>query len=275
VCSDVVPCLKNMMRTLGLSCVVQYMAACNNGALYSTVCDTSYTVYSKRTTTGKVLREKRRAIMAEAHSLIRGRSDDVEGVVVAAARRDRHNAAVSFDDNEVSLLPPEAKPSSCGHSLASSGQSSVVDPALSIEAERSTASRAVTVTLQDLKKIIERDERFSEVTVEQIERVRKMRDKIFDGASFSFNYNTLILVASVLAGLGLVSNATATIIASMLVSPIMGKNDAPCRVEEGDVCSFFFFSSLVNSTRFFFPVSCSQDPWSVWRTDLRSATGSS
>ena len=38
----------------------------------------------------------------------------------------------------------------------------------------------------------------------------------------NFNYNVLLLVASVLAGLGLVSNSNATILASMLVSPIMG-----------------------------------------------------
>ena len=43
-----------------------------------------------------------------------------------------------------------------------------------------------------------------------------------DGASFSFNYNTLLFVASVLAGLGLVGNSSTTVIASMLISPIMG-----------------------------------------------------
>jgi uncharacterized membrane protein len=46
--------------------------------------------------------------------------------------------------------------------------------------------------------------------------------KIDEGVNFSFNYNVLLLVASVLAGLGLISNSTVTIIASMLVSPIMG-----------------------------------------------------
>jgi uncharacterized hydrophobic protein (TIGR00271 family) len=49
-----------------------------------------------------------------------------------------------------------------------------------------------------------------------------VHDRFADGVEFSFNYNTLLLVASVLAGLGLVSNSSATIIASMLVSPIMG-----------------------------------------------------
>jgi uncharacterized hydrophobic protein (TIGR00271 family) len=49
-----------------------------------------------------------------------------------------------------------------------------------------------------------------------------VHDRFADGVEFSFNYNTLLLVASVLAGLGLASNSSATIIASMLVSPIMG-----------------------------------------------------
>jgi uncharacterized hydrophobic protein (TIGR00271 family) len=49
-----------------------------------------------------------------------------------------------------------------------------------------------------------------------------VHDRFADGVEFSFNYNTLLLVASILAGLGLVSNGSATIIASMLVSPIMG-----------------------------------------------------
>jgi uncharacterized hydrophobic protein (TIGR00271 family) len=43
-----------------------------------------------------------------------------------------------------------------------------------------------------------------------------------EGVNFSFNFNVLLLIASILAGLGLVSNSSATIIASMLVSPIMG-----------------------------------------------------
>ena len=49
-----------------------------------------------------------------------------------------------------------------------------------------------------------------------------MHEKFEVGVRFAFNYNVLLLVASVLAGLGLVSNSSATIIASMLVSPIMG-----------------------------------------------------
>lgn len=60
------------------------------------------------------------------------------------------------------------------------------------------------------------------VTQEQINRVRKMHDTFAEGAEMNFNYNTLLLVASVLAGLGLAAGSTTTVIASMLVSPIMG-----------------------------------------------------
>jgi uncharacterized membrane protein len=49
-----------------------------------------------------------------------------------------------------------------------------------------------------------------------------MHGRLREGSVFSFNYNTLLLVASILAGLGLASNSSAMIISSMLVSPIMG-----------------------------------------------------
>lgn len=86
----------------------------------------------------------------------------------------------------------------------------------SINTTDGTNPLRTNVKLRDLKKIIERDDNFSEVTVDQIERVKLMHDKFMNGAVFNFNYNTLLLVASVIAGLGLISNSTATIIASML-----------------------------------------------------------
>lgn len=49
-----------------------------------------------------------------------------------------------------------------------------------------------------------------------------VHEKIRYGFRMNFNYNILLLVASILAGLGLVANSNATVIASMLVSPIMG-----------------------------------------------------
>jgi uncharacterized hydrophobic protein (TIGR00271 family) len=65
-------------------------------------------------------------------------------------------------------------------------------------------------------------QKFSQVNQVQIDRVRMMHDRFAEGSEFSFNYNTLLVVASILAGMGLVSDSATTVIASMLVSPIMG-----------------------------------------------------
>lgn len=62
----------------------------------------------------------------------------------------------------------------------------------------------------------------TEVTIEDIERVKVMHDRFLGDAQFSFNYTTLLVIASVIAGVGLGVNSSASIIASMLVSPLMG-----------------------------------------------------
>ncbi|GAX11374.1 hypothetical protein FisN_22Lh044 [Fistulifera solaris] len=78
------------------------------------------------------------------------------------------------------------------------------------------------VKFRDIVKIFVDDNEVAELSTEQVSRVREMHEKIKEGFYMNFNYNVLLLVASVLAGLGLVSNSNATILASMLVSPIMG-----------------------------------------------------
>mmetsp|Transcript_11177 Transcript_11177/g.26489 ORF Transcript_11177/g.26489 Transcript_11177/m.26489 type:complete len:545 (+) Transcript_11177:51-1685(+) len=78
------------------------------------------------------------------------------------------------------------------------------------------------VTTADIQNIFRDDNQLSTVSAKQIERVRMMHAKFLDGCRPSFNYNMLLFVASCLAALGLASNNSATIIASMLVSPIMG-----------------------------------------------------
>ena len=98
-----------------------------------------------------------------------------------------------------------------------------------VESDRSKDQQQIR--LRDWARIVQLSTRFSEVSTEQLERVKLMHDRFSDGAEFSFNYNTLLFVASILAGLGLITNSSATIIASMLVSPIMGP-----------VVSFFGFS---------------------------------
>jgi uncharacterized hydrophobic protein (TIGR00271 family) len=83
--------------------------------------------------------------------------------------------------------------------------------------------RRPPIRLEDWAKLIQQDsEEFARVSLDQIERIKIVHDRFLEGCTLSFNYNTLILVASVIAALGLASNSVATIIASMLVSPIMG-----------------------------------------------------
>ena len=49
-----------------------------------------------------------------------------------------------------------------------------------------------------------------------------MHTRFLEGSQFTFNYNVLLIIASIIAAVGMGSNSTATIIASILVSPLMG-----------------------------------------------------
>jgi len=62
----------------------------------------------------------------------------------------------------------------------------------------------------------------TEVTVEDIDRTKMMHDRFLSDSQFDFNYSTLLIIASVIAALGLGNNSGASVIASMLVSPLMG-----------------------------------------------------
>lgn len=74
------------------------------------------------------------------------------------------------------------------------------------------------VKLKDMADVLRTSVQISSVTMEQIQRVRQMHKKFSEGTEFDFNYSTLLVVASVLAGLGLASGSGTTVIASMLVS---------------------------------------------------------
>jgi hypothetical protein len=60
------------------------------------------------------------------------------------------------------------------------------------------------------------------VSREQEMRIRKVHDMISDGVKFNFNYASFIVIASIIAGLGLTLDSSTTVISSMLLSPIMG-----------------------------------------------------
>ena len=49
-----------------------------------------------------------------------------------------------------------------------------------------------------------------------------MKEQIHAQADLSFDFLSLLAIASILAGIGLITNSTVVIVASMLVSPIMG-----------------------------------------------------
>ena len=72
------------------------------------------------------------------------------------------------------------------------------------------------IRFKHIVKIFVGEQKVTTVSPEQLYRVRTMHKKIKDETSFSFNFNTLLMVSSILAALGLVSNSSATIIASML-----------------------------------------------------------
>jgi hypothetical protein len=53
-------------------------------------------------------------------------------------------------------------------------------------------------------------------------RIEQVREQIVEQAAFSFDFIALLTVASILAAIGLITDNTVVIVASMLVSPIMG-----------------------------------------------------
>ena len=53
-------------------------------------------------------------------------------------------------------------------------------------------------------------------------RIESTYNKISHGVSCNFNYASLLVIASIVAAMGLTTGSTATVISSMLLSPIMG-----------------------------------------------------
>ena len=77
------------------------------------------------------------------------------------------------------------------------------------------------VKSEDVKNVFYPSTTTGHVTIEQIQRIKMMHDKIADGVDFDFNYCCLLMVASIVAGLGLALGSSTTVISSMLLSPIM------------------------------------------------------
>ena len=68
-------------------------------------------------------------------------------------------------------------------------------------------SRYASVGRNNLIRILQRDDDVMEVTREEVQRVRLMHNRFLDGSIFSFNYNTLLVIASIIAALGLGSDS--------------------------------------------------------------------
>lgn len=88
------------------------------------------------------------------------------------------------------------------------------------------ASDATTTTRRinrkDVKAVFKASTTTAAASHEQIARIRKMHQKISEGVEWNFNYSMLLMVASVVASLGLATDSSTTVISSMLLSPIMG-----------------------------------------------------
>jgi len=78
------------------------------------------------------------------------------------------------------------------------------------------------VEREDVRNIFRASQTTGTVPLEQMRRIKRMHDKIADGVDFNFNYYTLLMIASVVAGLCLATGSSTTVISSMLLSPIMG-----------------------------------------------------
>ncbi|KAL7529526.1 hypothetical protein ACHAXR_003014 [Thalassiosira sp. AJA248-18] len=83
-----------------------------------------------------------------------------------------------------------------------------------------TATRRIN--RQDVKAIFRASTTKAAASHEQIDRIKRMHKKISDGVNWDFNYSCLLMVASVVASLGLATDSSTTVISSMLLSPIMG-----------------------------------------------------
>ncbi|KAL7547305.1 hypothetical protein ACHAWF_010626 [Thalassiosira exigua] len=99
------------------------------------------------------------------------------------------------------------------------------DASAGVASERTggtTVTEGRKINRQDVKNVFRGSATTGTVTRPQIERIRAMHDKIDEGVDFNFNYYSLLMVASVVAGLGLATDSSTTVISSMLLSPIMG-----------------------------------------------------
>lgn len=128
---------------------------------------------------------------------------------------------------ESAVEPPSALAVAAGVAELQKAKVSTItfDASAGVASERTggtTVTEGRKINRQDVKNVFRGSATTGTVTRPQIERVRAMHDKIDEGVDFNFNYYSLLMVASVVAGLGLATDSSTTVISSMLLSPIMG-----------------------------------------------------
>eukprot|EP01029_Cantina_marsupialis_P020961 TRINITY_DN4967_c0_g1_i1.p1 TRINITY_DN4967_c0_g1~~TRINITY_DN4967_c0_g1_i1.p1 ORF type:complete len:533 (-),score=142.23 TRINITY_DN4967_c0_g1_i1:177-1775(-) len=104
-----------------------------------------------------------------------------------------------------------------GDSKGNSGSVDVVDVAVSLP--ESETNRFIS---KPESQVFDRDKITFAETIKSRLIVDQLVQEVDNGSVFSFDYLLLIIVASILAGLGLLADNTVIIVASMLVSPLMG-----------------------------------------------------
>jgi uncharacterized hydrophobic protein (TIGR00271 family) len=135
--------------------------------------------------------------------------------------REAKLSTVTFEENILFNKIPKVE-------LASDSQEAKAEVLLPSESQDETqtstpnSSPSRKIKKQDVVQIFRPSGTTGVVTREQVIRIRKMHDKISDGVEFNFNYVTLLMIACIVAGLGLATDSSTTVISSMLLSPLMG-----------------------------------------------------
>ena len=135
----------------------------------------------------------------------------------AALESSEPDGAVLGAANNISLLTANT---ASVDEILTRGVASVVTFA-DTSTERTQQTQGRKIKSKDVKDIFRGSTTTGTVSVEQVERIKRMHDKICDGVNWDFNYSCLLMVASIVAGLGLASDSSTTVISSMLLSPIM------------------------------------------------------
>ena len=117
-------------------------------------------------------------------------------------------------------LPREKKKDSAVSEITWGLGASTAATNRSTNAHEISPGRAIKT--EDVQNIFRGSTTTCTVSFDQIDRIKRMHDKISSGVHMDFNYICLLVVASVVAALGLAVDSSTTVISSMLLSPIMG-----------------------------------------------------